>query len=208
MISGTGGAFSCGGDLSAMMLNGSGGAGASLRELTIDLHAAIVAFSRLRAPVIAAVNGTAAGAGVGLAAMADLAVAAEGAKFVLAYSGIGLAPDGGTWYFLPRTVGHTRSAELTLCNRTLTTAEALQWGRVNKVVPHGDVLVEAGRTADRPAAGPPSARAHAKRLMRRAAWLGVQLEDESRTIARQGATTEAGEGIAAFLGKRTPDFQR
>jgi len=208
VITGAGTAFSFGGDLGAMMMNGSDGAEAYLRELTVDLHAAIVMFSRLRAPVIAAVNGTAAGAGVGLVAMADLAVAAEGAKFVLAYTGIGLTPDGGTSYFLPRAVGHKRAMELALCNRILTATEALQWGLVNKVVPDAEVLIEAGRIADQLAAGPPSALAQAKRLIRSEASLEAQLEDESRTIARQGATTEAREGIAAFLEKRKPDFRR
>lgn len=208
VIAGAGKAFSFGGDLRAMMMNESGEAERYLRELTVDLHAAIVVFSRLRAPVIAAVNGTAAGAGVGLVAMADLAVAAEGAKFVLAYTGIGLTPDGGTSYFLPRTVGHKRSMELVLCNRTLTATEALQWGLVNKVVPDAEVLAEAGRIAEQLAAGPLSALAHAKRLVRSEASLTAQLEDESRTIARQAGTTEAREGIAAFLEKRKPSFPR
>ena len=208
IITGAGKAFSFGGDLGAMLMNESGNFEAYLRELTVDLHAAIVAFSRLRAPVIAAVNGTAAGAGVGLVAMADLAVAAEGAKFVMAYTGLGLTPDGGTSYFLPRTVGHKRSMELALCNRKLTASEALQWGLVNKVVPDADVLTEAGRIAEQLAAGPASALAHAKRLMQSEASLEAQLEDESRTIAGQASTADAREGIQAFLDKRKPDFSR
>lgn len=208
VITGAGRAFSFGGDLGAMLMNQSGDFEAYLRELTVDLHAAIVAFSRLRAPVIAAVNGTAAGAGMGLVAMADLAVAAAGAKFVLAYTGIGLTPDGGTSYFLPRTIGHKRALELALCNRALTADEALQWGLVNKVVPDAEALPEALRIAARFVAGPPSALAQAKRLMRSEASLEAQLEDESRTIAAQAATAEAREGIQAFLDKRKPDFAR
>ncbi len=208
VITGAGRAFSFGGDLGAMLMNESGDFEAYLRELTVDLHAAIVAFSRLRAPVIVAVNGTAAGAGVGLVAMSDLAVAAAGAKFVMAYPGVGLTPDGGTSYFLPRTVGHKRSMELALCNRTLTASEALQWGLVNRVVPDAELPAETQRMADQLAAGPESAIAHAKRLMRSEASLEPQLEDESRTISRQAATAEAREGIKAFIEKRKPQFPR
>lgn len=208
ILGGAGKAFCFGGDLGAMMMNEGADIEAYLRELTVDLHAAIVAFSRLRAPVIAAVNGTAAGAGVGLVAMADLAIAAEGAKFAMAYAGVGLTPDGGTSWFLPRTIGHKRALELALCNRTLTAAEALQWGLVNQVVPDAEVAAEAGRLAERLAAGPATALAHAKRLMRSGASLEAQLEDESRTISRQAMTAEAREGIEAFLAKRKPSFPR
>jgi len=208
VVTGAGKAFSFGGDLGAMMMNEGKAIEAYLRELTVDLHAAIVAFTRLDAPVIAAVNGTAAGAGVGLVAMADLAIAAESAKFSLAYTGVGLTPDGSTSYFLPRILGAKRAMELVLTNRPLTAAEALDWGLVNKVVPDADVLAEAGKLATRLAAGPLGAFAQAKRLFRSEASLEAQLEDESRTIATQATGAEAAEGIQAFLGKRKPDFPR
>ena len=130
-------------------------------------------------------------AGVGLVAMADLAVAAESAKFSLAYTGVGLTPDGSTSYFLPRLLGAKRAMELVLTNRPLSAAEALEWGLVNRL-----------------AAGPIRAFGHAKRLLRSEASLEAQLEDESRTIARQATSAEAAEGIQAFLGKRKPDFRR
>lgn len=206
VITGEGRAFSFGGDLGAMMMNEGGNVEAYLRELTLDLHAAVVAFSRLDAPVIAAVNGTAAGAGMGLVLMADLAIAAEGARFSLAYTAVGLTPDGSTSYFLPRAVGTKRAMELVLTNRPLSAAEALDWGLVNKVVPDAEVVAEAGKLASRLAAGPLTAFGHAKRLMRSEASLEAQLEDESRTIASQATSPEAVEGIAAFLGKRKPSF--
>jgi len=208
VITGAGKAFSFGGDLSAMMMNEGDAIEAYLRELTVDLHAAIVAFTRLDAPVIAAVNGTAAGAGVGLVAMADLAVAAEGAKFSLAYTGVGLTPDGSTSYFLPRALGNKRAMELVLTNRLLSAAEALEWGLVNRVVPDANLREEVGKLAERLAAGPLGAFGQAKRLLRSEASLEAQLEDESRTISRQATTAEAAEGIQAFLGKRKPDFRR
>ena len=208
VITGAGKAFCFGGDLGAMMMNEGDAVEAYLRELTVDLHAAIVAFTRLHAPVIVAVNGTAAGAGVGLVAMADLAIAAEGAKFSLAYTGVGLTPDGSTSYFLPRVLGMKRAMELVLTNRPLTAAEALDWGLVNKVVPDAELADETARLASRLAAGPTQAFAQAKRLMRSRASLEAQLEDESRTIARQGASAEGVEGIGAFLAKRKPAFPR
>lgn len=208
VVTGAGKAFSFGGDLSAMMMNEGNSVEAYLRELTVDLHAAIVAFTRLDAPVIVAVNGTAAGAGVGLVAMADLAVAAESAKFSLAYTGVGLTPDGSTSYFLPRLLGTKRAMELVLTNRPLSATEALEWGLVNRVVTDASLREEAGKLAERLAAGPLGAFAHAKRLLRSEASLEAQLEDESRTIARQATSTEAAEGIQAFLAKRKPDFRR
>src|SRR4029077_783380 len=107
---------------------------------TTYLHAAISHFVRMDAPVIAAVNGTAAGAGVGLVAMADLALCGRNAKFNLAYTKVGLTPDAGTSFLLPRIVGARRAMELLLLNRTLTAAEALGWGLVNEVVGDGQLL--------------------------------------------------------------------
>jgi 2-(1,2-epoxy-1,2-dihydrophenyl)acetyl-CoA isomerase len=208
VITGAGKAFSFGGDLSAMMMNEGGNVEDYLRELTVDLHAAITAFSRLDAPVIAAVNGTAAGAGVGLVAMADLAIAAESAKFSLAYTAVGLTPDGSTSFFLPRAIGTKRAMELVLTNRPLSAMDALEWGLVNRVVPDVDLLQEAGMLATRLAAGPLGAFGQAKRLLRSEASLEAQLEDESRTISSQATTPEAEEGIRAFLEKRKPSFPR
>lgn len=208
LITGAGKSFCFGGDLGAMMMNERDAIEGYLRELTVDLHAAIVAFTRLEAPVIAAVNGTAAGAGVGLVAMADLAIAAQGAKFALAYTGVALTPDGSTSYFLPRVVGMKRAMELVLLNRPLSAAEALDWGLVNRVVPDAELAAEAAALAGRLAAGPTGAYAQAKRLLRSRASLEAQLEDESRTIARQGASAEGAEGIQAFLQKRKAQFPR
>src|ERR1700724_989792 len=109
----------------------------SAREL---LAAPISHFVRMAAPVIAAVNGTAAGAGVGLVAMADLALCASSSKFNLAYTHSGLTPDAGTTFLLPRTVGVKRAMELLLLNRTLPAAEALVWGLVNEVVADEQLL--------------------------------------------------------------------
>ena len=116
VLTGAGRHFCLGGDLSAMASRG-GGVDGYLRELTGYLHSAISHFVRMDAPVIAAVNGTAAGAGVGLVTMADLAVCGASSKFKLAYSGVGLTPDGGTSFLLPRTIGVKRTMELLLLDR-------------------------------------------------------------------------------------------
>ena len=178
-----------------------------IRELTTYLHAAISHFVRMDAPVIAAVNGTAAGAGVGLVAMADLALAAHGSRFNLAYTGVGLSPDAGTSFLLPRIVGLKRAMELLLLNRTLSAAQALSWGLVNEVVADERLLERSLELAERLARGPATAYGATKRLI--AHSLGAfesQMVLESETIAAQAASADAVEGVAAFLDKRKPRF--
>jgi 2-(1,2-epoxy-1,2-dihydrophenyl)acetyl-CoA isomerase len=109
-----------------------------IQEMTQYLEEAISVFARMRAPVIAEVNGTVAGAGLGLMAAADFAIASEKAKFTSAYTKIGLSPDGSTTWFLPRLIGHRRAKELFLLNRLLSAEEAMAWGLVNRVVAPAD----------------------------------------------------------------------
>ncbi|HSN71992.1 MAG TPA: enoyl-CoA hydratase/isomerase family protein [Steroidobacteraceae bacterium] len=206
ILTGEGRNFCFGGDLRGMMGEG-GQVEAYLNELTTYLHAAIASFTRMSAPVIAAVNGTAAGAGVGLVAMADLAVAGQSSKFALAYTGVGLTPDGSTSFLLPRVVGRKRAMELFLTNRTLGAEEALAWGLVNQVVADETLLETAGALATRLAAGPTAAFGAVKRLMLSAdAGLESQMATEGRAIAAQAASPEGTEGINAFLEKRKPKF--
>ena len=205
VLTGAGRNFSFGGDLRAppreLSLDD------HIRELTTYLHAAISHFVRMDAPVIAAVNGTAAGAGVGLVAMADLALCARGAKFNLAYTSVGLTPDAGTTFLLPRSVGAKRAMELLLLNRALSAEEALSWGLVNEVVADERLLERAVEVAERLAHGPASAYGATKRLL--AHSLGAfetQMVLESETIATQAGSADAAEGIGAFLAKRKPRF--
>jgi 2-(1,2-epoxy-1,2-dihydrophenyl)acetyl-CoA isomerase len=205
VLTGAGKNFCCGGDLHGMTAKG--GADGYLRELTSYLHAAISLFVRMDPPVIAAARGTAAGAGIGLVAMADLAVAAESAKFTLAYTNTGLTPDAGTSFLLPRAIGARRAMELMLMNRVLSAPEALSWGLVNRVVPDSKVLDEALAIAAQLAAGPTRAFGKVKRLI--AQSLGgfeSQMVLEAETIAAQAASAEGEEGINAFLEKRQPVF--
>lgn len=207
VLTGAGSVFCFGGDLRAMSAEED--LKAFLNALTVKLHAAIACFNRMPAPVIAAVNGGAAGAGVGLLAMADLALAADTAKITLAYTGVALTPDGSTSYFLPRMIGRRRAAELMLLNRTLSAAEALEWGLVNRVVAADQLMEETRGLAARLAEGPTSAYAAVKRLLLSAEDLSLeaQMALEGRTIAAQSVTAEGREGVAAFLGKRPPSYR-
>jgi 2-(1,2-epoxy-1,2-dihydrophenyl)acetyl-CoA isomerase len=206
VLTGVGRNFCFGGDLRAMASRDTAGDD-YIRELTTYLHAAIAHFTRMDAPVIAAVNGTAAGAGVGLAAMADLALCGRGAKFNLAYTAAGLTPDAGTSFLLPRILGARRAMELLLLNRTLSAEEALSWGLVNEVVVDEDLQARALVLAEQLASGASSAYGATKRLL--AASLGSfesQMIRESETIATHAVSAEGAEGIAAFLAKRKPQF--
>jgi 2-(1,2-epoxy-1,2-dihydrophenyl)acetyl-CoA isomerase len=206
VLTGAGKHLCFGGDLRGMAEQGER-VKAYLNELTTHLHAAISSFTRMRAPVVAAVNGTAAGAGVGLVCMTDLAICGRSSKFSLAYTGVGLVPDGSTSFLLPRIVGRRRALELFLLNRVLGAEEALAWGLVNQVVDDADVVTQAQALAARLAAGPTEAFAGVKRLMTTTEpGLEQQMAVEGRAIAYQATQPHGREGIAAFLDKRKPDF--
>ena len=206
VLTGAGKAFCAGGDLRGMQEQGEG-MEAYLHELTTHLHTAIGLFTTMDAPVIAAVNGTTAGAGVGLVAMADLAIATEHAKFTLAYTGVGLTPDGSTSYFLPRLIGLKRASELLLLNRVLSADEALKWGLVNQVVVEADLAGEAAKLAERLSNGPKGAYGKVKRLLAASCGaLPAQMALEGRAISSQAVSAEGREGISAFLAKRKPIY--
>jgi 2-(1,2-epoxy-1,2-dihydrophenyl)acetyl-CoA isomerase len=181
-----------------------------LRETLGPLHVAITNLVRGDAPVVAAVQGSAAGAGMGLVGASDLVVAAESAKFVMAYTGVGLTPDGSSSWFLPRMVGLRRALDLTFTNRVLTAAEALEWGLISQVVPDVQLLDDAGALAARLATGPPRALAAAKRLLHTSLeeTLETHLAREAEAISAASGTPEGVEGIAAFVEKRKPVFNR
>jgi 2-(1,2-epoxy-1,2-dihydrophenyl)acetyl-CoA isomerase len=208
LLGSSGKMFSAGGDLAHFRAQGEALPG-ELREMTTWLHGAISLLARLRAPVVAAVNGSVAGAGIGLVCAADLVVAAASARFTLAYTRVGLTPDGGSSFFLPRLVGARRAAELLLCNRTLSAAEAVDWGLANEVVPDDQLAERAGALARSLADGPTAAFAGVKRLLASSAAesLEAQLDHESRAISDASRSEDAREGMAAFLEKRPAKFQ-
>jgi 2-(1,2-epoxy-1,2-dihydrophenyl)acetyl-CoA isomerase len=207
LLTGEGKLFCGGGDIGAFAEAGDG-VPALLKQITAHLHVAVSRFARGRAPVIAAVNGAAAGAGLALACAADVALASDAAKFTLAYTRIGLAPDGSSTWYLPRLVGTRRALELLLTNRTLTAQEALEMGLVNRVVPAASLLAEAEKLARELADGPTEAFAAVKRLLLLSPTQGLeaQMELEAHAIADAARTADGKEGIASFLEKRAPRF--
>jgi 2-(1,2-epoxy-1,2-dihydrophenyl)acetyl-CoA isomerase len=206
LMTGEGKNFCFGGDLRGMIASG-GDISAFLSELTTNLHAAMAHLARANAPVIAAVSGTAAGAGLGLVLAADLAIAGRSAKFAPAYTGVGLTPDASCTFLLPRAVGYKRAMELLLTNRVLDAETALDWGLVNQVVDDEKLQETAAALAARLAAGPTGAYGVVKGLLAESEpGLEVQLARESRSIAARGASAEGREGIAAFLEKRAPRY--
>jgi 2-(1,2-epoxy-1,2-dihydrophenyl)acetyl-CoA isomerase len=160
-------------------------------------------------PAVAAVHGFAAGAGMSLAIACDLVIAAQSARFNVAYTRVGLTPDGSLSYFLSRLIGLRRALELTLTNRILSAEEALHWGLITRVVPEAELLEEANTLATQLAAGPPKALGATKRLLHDgwAETLETQMELESETITRIAHTRDAREGITAFLEKRPPKYK-
>lgn len=208
VVSGAGRMFCGGGDLKEFNAQGRH-LPYHLKEMTTYLHAATSRLVRLDAPVIAAVHGNAAGAGMSLACACDIVIAAEGTRFTMAYTRVGLVPDGSSTYFLPRIVGQKRALELALTNRVLSAEEALEWGIVNRIVPEEELLTQAHSLAAQLAAGPTRSFGATKRLFN-SGWtetLETQMENESQAIADMARTADSNEGIMAFLEKRTPKFR-
>jgi 2-(1,2-epoxy-1,2-dihydrophenyl)acetyl-CoA isomerase len=198
--------FCLGGDLRSIASSGDA-IEAYLQDLTADLHQGMRYLIDMPAPVIVAVSGTAAGAGVGLVLAADLAIASRRSRFVTAYSGVGLTPDAGCSFLLPRAIGYKRAMELFVTNRILDAEEALSWGLVNQVVSDESLADAANVLAAQIAAGPLQAFGGIKRLMAQAEpGLGAHLDRERLSIAVHGASNEGKEGVDAFLNKRPPQF--
>ncbi len=207
VITGEGKFFSAGGDAKLFVELGDE-LPAAVLEMTGPLHSAVARFAQMDAPVIAAVNGPAAGGGLCLVAMADLAIAARSAKFVVAFPGIGFSIDTGGSYFLPKVIGPRRALELALTGRTLNADEALAWGLVNKVVDDADLLKEAGALATKLAQGPSKAFGEIKRLVHMGFVEGMEthMEREARVLSGLTRSEDAKEGVRAFSEKRPPKF--
>lgn len=207
LLRGAGRRFCAGGDVRSFAASGDA-LGELLGPVLDALHRAVTDLAELDAPVVAAVQGSAAGGGMSLVAGADLVVAATSARFVFAYTGIGLVPDGGGTWYLPRLVGLRRASELALTNRVLDAHEALAWGLVNRVVDDDQLDAEADRLVTELAAGPTGALGATKRLLRRSlqASLAEQLGDETSAMVQAGESADGQEGVQAFVEKRPPQF--
>jgi 2-(1,2-epoxy-1,2-dihydrophenyl)acetyl-CoA isomerase len=212
LLTGAGKGFCAGGDVESMAgaLEGKDHPNPKelFRELTRHLHATIIDLRRLPVPVVAAVNGAAAGGGFGLALACDIRIASTNAKFRPSYFKIGVVPDGGITLLLPRVVGEAKAAEILLEDQMVSVEEAKRIGLVHIVVEPDALMGVATDHAKRFASGAPFALASAKRLLYQslARDLESQLEDERRLNYESAATQDFAEGIRAFKEKRDPRF--
>ena len=160
-------------------------------------------------PVIAAVNGPAAGIGCSLALAADMIVAAQSAYFLLAFANIGLALDGGASAFLPSRIGHARATEMAMLAERIPAAQAFEWGLVNRLVDDGDLAAAAGEIAGRLADGPPGSYAAIKRTLNEQSYTGLEALLDLEAVLQQECvdSSDFAEGVAAFLQKRRPEFK-
>jgi len=205
VLTGAGRAFCAGQDLKERLEPDAAPLAVEVRE---RYNPIISAMRRLDRPIVGAINGVAAGAGASLAFACDLRLMAEGASFVLAFGRIGLVPDSGATWFLPRLVGPAKAAELALLGESLSAADAERFGLVARVVSPETLAEEARALAVRLAALAPVALAHTKRALERS-WsvdLDTALEDEAHRQGIAGATADHAEGMQAFLEKRPPRF--
>lgn len=211
VLTGAGRAFSSGGD----QKRGPGGEGqrpffdGDLGGALIErLNRCVLRMQRLPKPIIGSINGVAAGAGMNIALATDLRIAADTARFLEAFARVGLVPDGGGTYFLPRLVGTAKAMEMILLADIVDAAEALRIGLVNRVVPAEQLEQETLKLAERLAQGPTVAYGLAKTGLYQG--LGMSLEDvlnmEARNQAIAVRTPDRAEGVAAFLEKRPPRF--
>lgn len=208
IVRGKGRMFCVGGDVKALHMAGDALPGL-LKDILAYLHPAIARLARMEKPVVTAVHGPAAGAGIGLAAVGDIALAEPDAHFTTAYSRVGLTPDGGATWLLPRLVGLRRAQELVLTNRRLSAAEAAAMGLITRVVPRGSLVPEADALAEALAESATGALGRTKRLLLASANAGLeaQLEAECQHITEQGGTAESKVGLAAFMERRSPEFR-
>lgn len=203
VLTGRGKLFCGGGDVSAFSAAGAD-VSAFLEDLAETLHAAIMRLMRMRKPLITLVNGPAAGAGMSLAMIGDFALAARSAHFSPAYTALGLSPDGGMSWLLPRVVGLRRAQEIILSNRRVSSDEAERIGIVTRIVDGEQLLASGAELAAKLAAEPVAALGAVRRLLLESydSTLETQLEREMRSIAALGNSEESRRRVAAFVARR------
>ena len=214
LLTGAGGSFCAGANVRGMVATledeGADGISQAIRELADTLHGRVVLpLRRLPKPVVAGINGAAAGAGFSLTLAADLRVAAQSARFLMAYANIGAPADGGSTFLLPRLLGTGRAMELYLASQPIGAPRALELGLVSQVCPDEELDRHALETATRLAAGPTVAYGRVKELYE-SSWdstLEEQLDAETEAFARTACTRDFQEGIRAFADRRQPWFQ-
>lgn len=208
VLTGAGKAFCAGQDLKEHMALLAADDPAPLSTVDAHYNPIVTAITTLPKPIIAAVNGMAAGAGASFAYACDLRITADSAKFLMAFANVGLTADSGASWTLPRLIGYGRAMEMMLLAKPVDAAEALRVGMVTQVVPAAEVLPTAQALAGRMAAGPTTAYAKIKEAMLASAGgaLADGLAVEGRTQAEAGATADHREAVDAFVAKRDPRF--
>jgi 2-(1,2-epoxy-1,2-dihydrophenyl)acetyl-CoA isomerase len=208
LLTGSGRAFCVGQDLGEHVESLRGNAATSLSVVEDEYNPLILALAALRVPVVVGVNGACAGAGLGIALAGDLRVAAAGAKFTTAFTGIGLSSDSALAARLVHCVGVSRATELLLLPEPFTSETAAEWGLVHRVVPPEQVPTEARALALRLAAGPTAAYRAVKTVLATATTDSLEdtLALEGRLQAELGQTADHREAVEAFLAKRAPEF--
>lgn len=207
VLRGAGRGFMAGGDLSRIHA-AIGQGGAAVDPIMQPLHQGLTLLAEMPQPVIASLHGPVAGAGMSVAMAADLAIAADDAKFTLAYARIGTSIDGSGSYHLPRLVGLRKALEIALLADTLDSAEAQRLGLVNFVVPAAELVDRTAALAARLATGPTFAYGQIKRLLRTSLGrdLPGQLDAERAAFHACMGTADFAEGVGAFLGKRAATY--
>jgi 2-(1,2-epoxy-1,2-dihydrophenyl)acetyl-CoA isomerase len=209
VLTGNGRAFSSGADLRSGFDPTDAGRPNVQKALTERFHPIILTLRRMPKPVVAAVNGAAAGIGCSFALACDLVLAAESSYFLLAFVNIGLVPDGGSSVLIPERIGFARAAELAMLGERLPAAKALEWGLINRVVSDETLQEEAGALADRLAQGPTRSYAGTKQQLN--AWqfarIEAQLELEARLQQQMAESADFVEGVSAFVEKRAARFE-
>ena len=208
MLTGNGRAFCSGADPTDGADDAVAGKLDTYTTLTRWYHPIVTTIREMPKPVLTAVNGPAAGAGLSLALAGDLVVAAESAYFMLAFVGIGLVPDGGASLFVPSRVGFARAAEMAMLGERVSASKAVDWGLINSAWPDAEFAAKAGALLARLAAGPTRSYAGSKRELNH--WMydrmAAHLELEASIQGELAASADFVEGVSAFLQKRPPEF--
>jgi 2-(1,2-epoxy-1,2-dihydrophenyl)acetyl-CoA isomerase len=205
VLTGAGRAFSAGQDLKERQAPGVADLGTELR---VRYNPIILAMRRLEKPIVGAINGVAAGAGISIALACDIIIASDKATFIEAFTRVGLVPDTGSSWFLPRLIGPARAAEMFFTADPMDAPTAERFGLINRVVPAEQLMDEAGALAVRLAKAAPIALALAKRALNRALDSGLEeaLDFEAQLQSVAGRSNDHKEGVAAFVEKRAARF--